>query len=188
MRSGPGVKSALKTVRMPKPSPRACPASPGGYVRFMKKCIALICGLAGATWSMGHGATDQPPATPPPAAVKKPEAKKPEPEPVIDGIVLSRANGGFLGITLDNGTFKIAFYDKKKKPVAADVTRALARWNPKSTVNAERTDLSPLADGKALGGGKFVRPPYAFKLFLSLMQGDGDDAQVAESYVVDFHD
>jgi len=118
------------------------------------------------------------------AGEKKPEAK-------IEGIVIARPNGSFLGLTLDNGTFKLAFYDKSKKPASADVTRAAARWNPNYKLGSERIILNVSGDGKALVGSKPVRPPYAFKLFLTLLKGDAsaeDTApeQAVENYTVDF--
>jgi len=36
--------------------------------------------------------------------------------------------GGFLGILVENGNFKLSFYDAKKKPAQVDVARATARW------------------------------------------------------------
>lgn len=118
------------------------------------------------------------------AEEKKAEAK-------IDGIVIARPNGTFLGLTLEGGTFKLSFYDKDKKAAPADVTRAAARWNPNYKQGSERIILNVSADGKALVGGKPVRPPYVFKLFLTLLKsdpaaGDSGAEQAVESYTVDF--
>ncbi|MBX3736664.1 MAG: hypothetical protein KF715_08250 [Candidatus Didemnitutus sp.] len=116
---------------------------------------------------------------------KKTEAK-------IAGIVIVRPNGTFLGLTLEGGTFKLSFYDKDKKSAPADVTRAAARWNPNYKLGSERIILNLSGDGKALVGSKPVRPPYAFKLFLTLLKGavsaDGSEAeQAVENYTIDFH-
>jgi hypothetical protein len=109
----------------------------------------------------------------------------PEPPPTIDGIVLNRSNGGFLGLTLVNSNFKLSFYDAKKKPADVDVTRATARWPVKYKLGDEHTVLNPTADGKALTSTWHVRPPYVFKLYVSLFIQGQENA--VESYVIDFH-
>jgi hypothetical protein len=119
------------------------------------------------------------PATP---GAQKPAV--PEPEPQIPGITIPRAKGGFLGILVENGNFKLSFYDDKKKPAPVDVDRATARWPVKYRLGDERTVLNPTGDGTALTSGTFVRPPFVFKLYLSLFVEGRDDA--AESYVIDF--
>lgn len=124
----------------------------------------------------------------PPAKAKesaKPAVKKEEPMGKIVGTELARPNGQFLGLSLADGKFKLTFYDKKKKPTKVDVTRALFRWANVHGPGDNRAILNP--DGaNSLVGVQFVRPPYVFKVFVSLLKGDGDEAQVVESYVVDF--
>lgn len=110
---------------------------------------------------------------------------KQEAEPKIEGIVLTRPKGGYLGLTLEGGGFKLSFYDAKKQPAKVDVVRGTAWWPVNYSVYNERTVLNPDADGTALTSSKYVRPPYAFKLHLSLFAVDGADA--SESYVIDFH-
>ena len=126
------------------------------------------------------------------AEAKKTDAKKEEPK--IEGIVLTRPGGGFLGLKLEGGTFKLSFYDMDKKAAPADYPRALARWNPNYKLGSERVMLNQSADGKSLLGGKPVRPPYAFKLYLTLLRAEAatevDTAAPepnTEAYVVDFH-
>jgi hypothetical protein len=173
----------------------------------MKTLVALLCALAfgGSIFAQPQPAsqpaapaTPAGPATPTAkpegkkADLKKEDAKKKE-EPKIDGIVISRSNGTFLGLKLEGGTYKLTFYDAKKKPTAPDVTRAAARWNPKYKVGSERIILNPGPDGKSLIGTRPVRPPYVFKLYLTLLKGGartdsegGEDEQAVESFVVDF--
>jgi hypothetical protein len=132
---------------------------------------------------------DAAPATVKPADPKAvPAAKavvKKEPEPIIPGLTIPRGNGTFLGLEVAGGNFKLSFYDKKKKPVAPDVSRATARWpNLKSVTGPNRTVLNP--SGKSLVGSKPVLAPYTFNVYISLMQGDGDDAKVVETYDVPF--
>lgn len=122
--------------------------------------------------------------------------KKPaiiEEEPVIPGIVIPRTNGGYLGLTLEDSNFKLSFYDAKKKSAKADVVRATARWQAKYKIADERAVLNPTSDGMALTSNKFVRPPYVFKLYLTLFKGGGEGeessegaATTTEPYLVDF--
>jgi len=120
--------------------------------------------------------------TPPAPNAKKPA--NPEPEPQIPGIIMLRAKGGYLGILVENGNFKLSFYDAKKKPAPVDVTRATARWPVKYKLGDERTVLNPSGDGTTLTSGTFVHPPYVFKLYLSLFVEGSNDA--VENYVIDF--
>jgi hypothetical protein len=100
---------------------------------------------------------------------------------VIPGTVVSRANGGFLSIQVENGCLKLSFYDAKKKIADPDVDRAAARWNPKYKVGDERRVLVRSEDGKSLIS-PVIRPPYNFKLFLTLLSADD---KAVESYTVD---
>jgi hypothetical protein len=125
------------------------------------------------------------PADPKAVPTAKPVEKKKEAEPIIPGLTIPRGNGTFLGLEVAGGNFKLSFYDKKKKPVAPDVSRATARWpNLKSVTGPNRTVLNP--SGKSLVGSKPVLAPYSFNVYISLMQGDGDDAKVVETYDVPF--
>ena len=108
-----------------------------------------------------------------------------EKEGTIVGVPIARPNGTFLGLSIENGGFKLAFYDAKKKPVAADAARAALRWSPKRTKGEERVVLLPSDDGKALSFGKFVQPPRIFKVYVTLQSEDGT---AGEHYVVDYRD
>jgi hypothetical protein len=128
---------------------------------------------------------------PPASGPKKPA--KVEEEPVIPGIVIPRTSGGYLGLTLENSNFKLSFYDAKKKPAKADVVRATARWQAQYKIADERAVLNPTSDGMALASNKFVRPPYVFKLYLTLFKESGASeessegaATTTEPYLVDF--
>ena len=131
------------------------------------------------------------PATPKKEAPKKAESKKDDGKKKgddemgkIEGIEIPHGKG-FMGIQLVNSTFKLSFYDEKKKPTAPDVTRAVLRWKVNYQPNDERTVLNP--DGKtSLVSPQVVRPPYTFKLNMTLIKGDGDDAPT-EFMAIDFH-
>ena len=118
---------------------------------------------------------------------KDKKVTKEEPPPKIPGTEIARTNGTFLGLEVVGGNFKLSFYDKKKKPMTIDVTRANARWpNKKSaTTGDNRTVLN--GSGNFLVGAKPVVPPFAFNVYLTLLQGEGDEAKAVESYVVPFH-
>ena len=114
------------------------------------------------------------------------KAKKEEPPAKIEGIEIPRGEKGYMGIQIVNSTFKLSFYDTKKKPIAPDVARAALRWDPKYKVGEERVILNP--SEKALTSPKNIRPPYNFKLFITLFKepAEGADPVVSENYTIDF--
>jgi hypothetical protein len=67
-----------------------------------------------------------------------------------------------------------------------DVTRGTARWPNLHGPGDNRAILNPAADGISLAGAQFVRGPHSFKLFITLLRGEGDQATAAENYTVDF--
>lgn len=150
----------------------------------MKTLAACLALLFAATIVHAQAAKPAAPGKGTPAA-KKTDAKAEE-EAKIEGTVLNRPNGRFLGLTLQDGKYKLTFYDDKKKPEKVDVTRATARWPNKHGPGDNRTVLNPAGDGTYLMGAQFVRPPYSFKLFLTLLKGEGDAVVAVENYTVDF--
>lgn len=116
-------------------------------------------------------------------AAKKDDKPKQE-EPKITGTVIARPNGTFLGLEVVGGNFKLSFYDKKKKAMAVDVTRATARWPNVRSPGDNRTVLN--VSGTALVGTKPVVPPFNFNVYLTLLQGEGDAARAVETYTVPF--
>ena len=151
--------------------------------------VAVLLGTAATLVAeQAHSGKPAPKPAPQPP-VSKPAPAAPEPvqqeDPNIEGIVMHRAKGGYLGLTLESSNFKLAFYDEKKQPVAADVTRATVRWVVHYTVFDEHAVLLPTADVMVLTSDKFVRPPYKFKLYLTLIV-EGS-AEPPENYVIDFH-
>lgn len=115
-------------------------------------------------------------------------AKKEEPAPKIEGMEIARPGGGFLGVQIFNGAFKMNFYDSEKKPTPPDVARAVMRWDAKYKVGQERIVLNP-GEANALSNPRTIRPPYIFKLFIVLIKdaaAEGAESPAGESYVVDF--
>lgn len=120
------------------------------------------------------------------SAPAKAGAKKDEKPGKIEGIEIPRGEG-FLGIQIVDSTFKLTFYDAKKKPVAADVDRAALRWDPKYKVGEERVVLTRSDDGKSLSSPKNIRPPYNFKLFITLIRDAAEGRPpLNETFTVDF--
>lgn len=119
------------------------------------------------------------------AAAKKQPAKKAEPK--IEGMEVSRGELGYMGVAIAGGQFRLTFYDQKKAPMKADVHRALLRWDPKYKQGQERVVLNLTEDQKALTAPKAIRPPYNFKLFITLMKKNeaGEDKAV-ETHTIDF--
>ncbi len=108
----------------------------------------------------------------------------PAPEPTIPGFVIPRTSGGYLSLQVVDGKFKLSFFGADKKPVPVNIARAAVRWIVHYSVLNERTVLNPNADNTALTSPKFVRPPYLFKLYLTLLGQEGEEA--VEDYVIDF--
>lgn len=147
---------------------------------LMAASIGILVPLVGQTAPKKDapktGATKPKPAPTPAAPVEEPETQLP-------GSVIARPNGGFLSLSVEGGRFKLGFYDAKKKPVAADAVRAITRWDPVTKAGEERSILNLAEGGQALTGNVVVRPPYVFKVFVTLI---GSDDKAIESYTVDF--
>jgi hypothetical protein len=144
----------------------------------------LVAALLGAAVSLL--AEGDRPAAAPKAAAGSDDASQVE-EPKIPGLTIPRAKGGFLGLEItQNSNFKLSFYDENKKPVPADVSRANLRWPVQYSKFDERTVLTPTDDGLALTSNKFVRPPYTFRLFITLVV-DGSDQPPEICPPIDFH-
>ena len=115
-------------------------------------------------------------------------AKKEEPPAKIEGMEIARGDAGFMGLQIVDANFRLTFYDLKKKPIVADVTRAVLRWQPNYQRNEERVVLERSGDGKFLTSPRVIRPPHHFKLYMTLFKepAPGTEAVAAENYVVDF--
>jgi hypothetical protein len=173
------------------PAARACATRRPAYVGHMKFPAVLLSaviavGVMGAQTKPVAKPADAQPAPGKEAPAAKKEEKKVEVVPKIPGTEIARANGTFLGLELKEGKFKLTFYDKKKKPMAVDVTRATARWpnNRSGTPSDYRTVLN--GSGTALLSEKYVLPPHIFNVTLTLLQGEGDEAKAVETYVIPF--
>jgi hypothetical protein len=143
------------------------------------RLVLLIVFLFGGGSLLGQTS-----AKPPGKAAPGRAAKAEKEEPKIEGMTLNRPDGTFLGLTLQDGKFKLRFYDKEKKAMPANALRAVARWPNVHGPGQNRTVLLPAGDGTFLLGAQFVRPPLTFKLFLTLIAAE--DVEPTENYTVDF--
>jgi hypothetical protein len=107
-----------------------------------------------------------------------------EKEGTISGTAVQRPQGGWLGVEVVDRTFRMTFYNDKKKPVAADATSAILRWPVHYQPNDERTELLPAGDPSVLASSYAVKGPLMFKLHIVLLTEGKPDA--AESYSIDF--
>ena len=159
----------------------------------MKSLVVCTLSLCCAVGLLAQAPAKNPPAKPgasggtkaaAPAKDAKGAKKKEEPAK-IEGMEISRGEKGYLGLQIAGGAFQLSFYDKDKKPVPPDVARAAVRWDAKYKVGDERLILN--REGNVLTNPKAIRPPYVFKLFITLIQDAAEgQAPVNETLVVDF--
>lgn len=153
-----------------------------GWVALM---IAVAAGAQTATTTAPKTDPKDAKKAVPAASTKKDDKKKKEEPPgKIDGMAIPRGSG-FIGVQIVNGVFKLTAYDAKKKPAAADFTRVALRWNPINQKAPERALLTPGSGVGVFSSEKIVKPPHSFRLFITLIKGDTDDAPV-ENFTVDF--
>jgi hypothetical protein len=102
----------------------------------------------------------------------------------IPGVEIARPAKGFLGLQVSGGNFLLSFYDENRQPVPPAAARAVLRWTPTNRTGNEFYVLETAADGKALTSPKTVRPPYQFRLVLSLFAAGAENP--FETHNVDF--
>jgi hypothetical protein len=180
------AQTSTPTPTAPTPAPApASPAAPAPAPSAPVDAAKSAGPAAGTTTAKSAPATAKKDDAKSAVAKKAPPPakKKEEPPAVVEGVAISRPNGGFLGLRVVNSNFVLTFYDAKKKKVAPDVTRAALRWPVKYQPGDERAVLN--SSGTALTSTKVVRPPLVFKVFIGLYV-EGNDKAV-ENYVVDYH-
>jgi hypothetical protein len=101
----------------------------------------------------------------------------------IAGLPIARTQGdGWLGLELVDNTFKLTFYNAKKKPIPADASAAAMRWTVHYQTNDERTELVPSGDPAVMTSPYFVRPPHSFPLHIVLLFAGKPDASEAYNF------
>lgn len=114
--------------------------------------------------------------------VARPGEPAAEEEGTIEGVAIARGDGRWLGLTMDGTSFRIAFYNERKRPIAADRPNGNVRWIP-SGRSPERGVLVKASDGQSLVGNRPVRKPWVFKVFVTLLD---DAGSAVETYTVDY--
>ena len=115
-------------------------------------------------------------------AADKPKDKEDE-IGTIAGLAIARNQGdGWLGLELKDNTFKLTFYNAKKKPVPADASAAAMRWTVHYQSKDERTELVPTDDPAVMASPYFVRPPHSFPLHIILLFAGKPDVSEAYSF------
>jgi hypothetical protein len=117
-------------------------------------------------------------------AAAAPDTPADDKEGTVAGTPIKRAQGGWLGIEIKEGNFRLTFYNEKKKPVAADRTSAVFRWPVHYQPNDERTELVATDNPDVLASPYPVKPPYSFILHIALLGGDQKDG--VEGYTINF--
>jgi hypothetical protein len=131
----------------------------------MRFSALFVAFMTAALVSSGVRAATTSTATPPAA----------EAEPKIEGLVVSRPGGGFLGIQTAGVVLRVTFYDKDKKKTPADAVRITTRWHdtkPRFAV------LLPGTPDTFSSPGVFHRP-YNYVVYFALV---GADDKVIETH------
>jgi hypothetical protein len=105
---------------------------------------------------------------------------KDDEEGTIAGLPIQRSQGGWLGLELKDSTFRVTFYNAKKKPIPADASSIALRWTVHYQPNDERTLLVPSGDPAVMTSPYYVRPPHTFPLHIVLLFDGKPDA--SENY------
>jgi hypothetical protein len=150
------------------------------------RIITFLPGLLGLSATALLFAADlaEPKPTPPTAgtapAVPSPSVVEVLPAP-IQGMVLTRPAGDFLGVELDGIALKVTFYDAKKKKTPADAVRIAARWASKVRSDTVLLPISP----ETLISPAVLRPPQNYIVTIVLI---GANDQVLDQHRVNLNE
>ena len=114
-------------------------------------------------------------------AAPAPVAAAGEEEAKIEGQAIARAGGGWLGLKVEGGTFRLRFYDANKKPIAPDVARAVLRWKSNRRIAREVAVLTLGGEPNLMTSEKSVPPPYSFRLTLVLLRTGSGESEADEA-------
>jgi hypothetical protein len=120
--------------------------------------------------------TPTPTPTPTPSPTQEKEGK-------IAGYAHKRPQGGWIGLEIKDSTFRMTFYNDKKKPIPADRSSAALKWSVHYQPNPEHTELQPTDNPAVLASAYSVRAPYLFKLHVTLL---ADGLAEPETFIIDF--
>jgi hypothetical protein len=113
----------------------------------------------------------------------------------INGTAVHRHNGTWLGIQITSNNFFVTFYDKNKKPMAADATDVVLSWTYPHAAGTIApvlsTQLSPRLDISSVFTSSYS-VPYPHKMTLRVIltvpqtNPDATNQTQTEVYVVNF--
>lgn len=175
--TAPENKKALPRIVIPSDKPATTTPKPAPQPQMVP-----------ATRTAAPTTSTQPAVAAPKTAAPKVTPKKKDDEMgKIEGVEVSRGEKGYFGLQVVGGAFKLTFYNDKKKPTTGGFDRAALRWNPINKKGDDRVVLLPDGSGQVFTAGSPVRPPYNFKVYITLVREatEGQPA-VNENYVVDF--
>ncbi len=115
----------------------------------------------------------------------KRKPKKEDATPVVPGIIVQRKDGRHVALAVEGSRFVLRFLDEEKRLTSADSSRALARWKAVGLNGEERSVLNADSDGQVLRGNVVVQRPYHFKVFVTLLDANGE---AIESLTVDYRE
>ena len=138
---------------------------PAPNTKLMNWLTLVALSAAGASGAVDGGDAG---AGSPPAIVSEAETE-------LDGVVVPRADGGFLQVKMEGVNLVLRTYDAQKKPVAVDVDRATVRLQFASR-SPEQYTLAPSDDKMALTVGRPIRHPHVFRAYISFFRGESETA------------
>ena len=133
----------------------------------MKRCRSLLVATVTAIVATVHTANAM-------SAIEERKYELPK-----TGVNVARGDGWF-NFAAKGSRFIVTFYDVRKKPTAAEVQNGLVRYMYVAK-RPKRTVLNLREDGQALISPPTVRPPYVFRVYLSLFSRN--EADGGETYV-----
>lgn len=112
-------------------------------------------------------------------------AEPERPEAKIEGVLIPRAEKGFLALRIAGAGFELRFFSPERRALAPDVPRAVVRFTPVGRKTGPESHLLELsADGKALQSARTVRPPHGFRVTVLLFAAGAE--QPLEVHTADF--
>ncbi len=145
---------------------------------FLLRTLCLALGLGLAAGLSAQYAPMPAPSRPGGKETKKAAASE---EP-IKGVAVARKDGRWLGLAIEDGNFKLRFYNKDKKPEKSDAAGAAVRWTAVNRKGEQHAGLAPAGDGLMLTSSLVVTPPFNFKAYVTLLDPAG---QAGESFAID---
>ncbi|MDX2186125.1 MAG: hypothetical protein SFV32_04260 [Opitutaceae bacterium] len=107
----------------------------------------------------------------------KRKPKREDTAPVVPGVIVPRKDGRFIALAVEDNRFVLRFLDEGRRQIEPGAVRASARWEAVGLSGEERAVLNPATDGLSLVGAPNVKRPYRFKVYLSLLDENGESIE-----------